>query len=93
MSEFYSLKTLCVPSVAQVRVGCAMSRLNGSRDPGRQLARYQAPSTLLTAPNSVGGTQRAVDPGSVLIGRRATRYPPLAARKPASTVWSEIVAP
>ena len=38
-------------------------RLNSSRGTGRQLARCQAPSIVLTALEGEGGTQRAVESG------------------------------
>ena len=43
--RLYWLKTPPVPSVARYTV----SRMNGSRGPGRQLARHQAPSIVLVA--------------------------------------------
>ena len=61
-----------LPSVAPV-ARYAASRMNGSRGLGRQLTRYEAPSIVLTALLGAHGTQHAVDLGSVLIGRRATR--------------------
>ena len=67
-----------------------VSRLNCSRDPGRQLARYRAPSFVLTALWSARGTQRAVDSGLVLIGRRTTRCSPSASprlRRPVEIGW------
>ena len=47
----------------------------------RLLARYRAPSIVLTTLRGARGTQHAVDTGSVL-----TSYPLLTARKPAPTV-------
>ena len=41
--------------------------------PCRQLARYRAPSFVLTNLWGARGTQRAIDSGFVLIGRRGTR--------------------
>ena len=62
----------------------AVYRLNGSRDPGRQLARYRVPSFVLTALWGAGGTQCAVDSGLVLMGRRAIRCSPSASPRSCS---------
>ena len=54
-SDFYRLNK---PSFPGTRY--AISRLNGSRSPGRQLIQYRAPSVVLTALWGACGTQRGV---------------------------------
>ena len=68
-------------------LGCTVSRLKGSRDPGRQLARYRAPS--MSADSSMRHAWNTTRRRHRLCSDRSASYPLLATRKLAPTVTGD----